>query len=180
MVKKVEDDLHVTVEIVGNEELMPEETKYVSTFAEKLASLRGVEGFGGDVPDQWATKAMPVVVEPEVVEVVEPVVVEPVVEVVEPVMEEPQVVEVVNENLKVEKTRETDGQQCHAGDTVLVHYTGRLTDGTVFDTSHKRGQPFEFQVGAGMVIQGWDEGIPQLKVGETAILTCSPEYGYGS
>lgn len=168
MVKKVEDDLHVTVEIVGNEELMPEETKYVSTFAEKLASLRGVEGFGGDVPDQWATKAMPVVVEPEVVEVVEPV------------MEEPQVVEVVNENLKVEKTRETDGQQCHAGDTVLVHYTGRLTDGTVFDTSHKRGQPFEFQVGAGMVIQGWDEGIPQLKVGETAILTCSPEYGYGS
>ena len=80
----------------------------------------------------------------------------------------------------VEKTQETSGQQCKPGDMVAVHYTGKLTNGQVFDSSVSRGQPLEFQVGAGRVIRGWDEGIPQLKVGEKAVLTCPPDYAYGS
>ena len=79
----------------------------------------------------------------------------------------------------VEKTKTTDGQQCKAGDNVSVHYTGKLTDGTVFDSSRSRGQPLKFDVGTGRVIRGWDEGIVQLRVGETAILTCPPDYAYG-
>ena len=80
----------------------------------------------------------------------------------------------------VEKTVTTEGQQCVAGNTVKVHYTGKLTNGQVFDSSVSRGQPLEFQVGAGRVIRGWDEGIPQLKVGEKAVLTCPPDYAYGA
>ena len=83
-------------------------------------------------------------------------------------------------SFKVEKTKETEGTQCKSGDTVKVHYTGKLTDGQVFDSSVSRGQPLEFQVGVGRVIRGWDEGIPQLKVGEKATLTCPPDYAYGS
>ena len=83
-------------------------------------------------------------------------------------------------SFKVEKTKETSGTQCKSGDTVKVHYTGKLTNGQVFDSSVSRGQPLEFQVGVGRVIRGWDEGIPQLRVGETATLTCPPDYAYGS
>ena len=52
-------------------------------------------------------------------------------------------------------------------------------DGTVFDSSVKRGRPFEFTVGVGNVIKGWDEGVSQMKIGQKAILTCPPEYAYG-
>ena len=66
------------------------------------------------------------------------------------------------------------------GSTVKVHYTGKLTDGTVFDSSVERGEPIEFKVGMGQVIPAWDQGICQLKKGQKAILTCPPHLAYGS
>ncbi len=67
-----------------------------------------------------------------------------------------------------------------SGDKVSVHYTGRLENGTKFDSSLDRGQPFTFTLGAGMVIKGWDEGVLGMKVGEKKVLDISPEKGYGS
>ncbi|KQC35008.1 MULTISPECIES: FKBP-type peptidyl-prolyl cis-trans isomerase [Frankia] len=66
-----------------------------------------------------------------------------------------------------------------AGDTVTVHYVGTLLDGKQFDSSRDRGVPFTTEIGVGKVIKGWDEGIPQLSVGEKAVLTVTPDYGYG-
>jgi FKBP-type peptidyl-prolyl cis-trans isomerase len=66
------------------------------------------------------------------------------------------------------------------GDNVFVHYTGKLQDGTVFDSSVTRGQPFNFVLGAGMVIKGWDEGILDMKVGDKKTLTIPSEKGYGA
>ena len=80
----------------------------------------------------------------------------------------------------VQKTSEGQGPVCPAGSHVKVHYTGKLTDGTKFDSSRDRGQPLEFVVGAGQVIRGWDEGITQLQKGQKAILTCPPDYAYGA
>src|SRR5574343_41781 len=82
-------------------------------------------------------------------------------------------------SFKVEKHNEGTGPQCRPGATVSVHYTGRLTDGTVFDSSIPRGEPLEFVVGQGQVIRGWDEGIVQLKKGQKATLTCPSNYAYG-
>jgi peptidylprolyl isomerase len=65
------------------------------------------------------------------------------------------------------------------GDIVSVHYTGTLENGTVFDASYGRGQPFSFPLGQGQVIQGWDEGIALMKKGGKAILTIPPNLGYG-
>eukprot|EP00795_Rhopilema_esculentum_P007528 gene7528-13309_t len=65
------------------------------------------------------------------------------------------------------------------GQTVIVHYTGRLTDGTKFDSSKDRGKPFTFKLGMGQVIKGWDEGVAKMSVGEQSKLTCSPDYAYG-
>ncbi|MFH1633905.1 MAG: FKBP-type peptidyl-prolyl cis-trans isomerase [Chloroflexota bacterium] len=73
-----------------------------------------------------------------------------------------------------------DGQEAKAGDTVSVHYTGWLEDGTKFDSSVDRDQPFEFQLGVGRVIQGWDEGVAGMKVGGQRKLTIPPELGYGA
>ncbi|NOZ04195.1 MAG: hypothetical protein GXO92_06260, partial [FCB group bacterium] len=65
-------------------------------------------------------------------------------------------------------------------DLVTVDYTGRLADGTVFDSSHNPGRsPFRFTLGVGMVIDGWEEGIPGMRVGGKRILTVPPELGYG-
>ena len=61
-----------------------------------------------------------------------------------------------------------------------MHYTGKLPDGTVFDSSVSRGEPIKFIVGTGRVIRGWDEGIVQLTKGQKAILTCPPDYAYGA
>ncbi|EJD45715.1 peptidyl-prolyl cis-trans isomerase [Auricularia subglabra TFB-10046 SS5] len=65
------------------------------------------------------------------------------------------------------------------GDTVVIHYDGKLLDGSKFDSSRDRGKPFVVEIGVGRVIKGWDEGVPQLSVGEKAMLTCTPDYAYG-
>merc|ERR1719387_540332 len=67
------------------------------------------------------------------------------------------------------------------GDTVTMHYTGTLTaNGKKFDSSLDRGQPFVTKIGVGQVIKGWDEGVPQMSLGEKAVLKMTPDYGYGS
>ncbi|MCC7051333.1 MAG: FKBP-type peptidyl-prolyl cis-trans isomerase [Bacteroidia bacterium] len=73
-----------------------------------------------------------------------------------------------------------NGKVPKAGDKVVVHYTGKLTNDTVFDSSVNRGQPFSFVLGKGQVIKGWDEGIALLKSGEKAVLTIPAELGYGA
>lgn len=77
-------------------------------------------------------------------------------------------------------TRPGTGQQLKAGDTVIVQYTGLLTNGTKFDSSLDRNQPIEFPLGAGRVIKGWDEGIMRLRVGDQATLIIPPQLGYGA
>lgn len=64
-------------------------------------------------------------------------------------------------------------------ETCLVHYEGRLEDGTIFDSSYERDDPLELNVGAGMVIKGWDLGIAKMKLGEKAELYIKSDYGYG-
>ncbi|MBN1168663.1 FKBP-type peptidyl-prolyl cis-trans isomerase [Candidatus Woesebacteria bacterium] len=81
--------------------------------------------------------------------------------------------------LKIENVAEGSGEEVKAGDTVSVHYTGTLTDGTKFDSSVDRGQPFEFTVGEGRVIQGWDQGLLGMKVGGKRKLTIPSDLGYG-
>lgn len=71
------------------------------------------------------------------------------------------------------------GKQAKAGQTVKVHYTGRLTDGTVFDSSIERGQPIEFVLGEGKVIRGWDEGIAMMRKGGKAMLVIPFDLAYG-
>ncbi|EIE19661.1 hypothetical protein COCSUDRAFT_25703 [Coccomyxa subellipsoidea C-169] len=66
-----------------------------------------------------------------------------------------------------------------AGDSVSVHYTGSLTDGSVFDSSVDRGTPFEFKLGAGQVIKGWDQGIAGMCIGEKRRLKIPASLGYG-
>lgn len=65
------------------------------------------------------------------------------------------------------------------GDTVVIHYDGKLLDGSKFDSSRDRGKPFVVEIGVGRVIRGWDEGVLKLSVGEKAMLTCTPDYAYG-
>ncbi len=72
------------------------------------------------------------------------------------------------------------GAEAVPGTTVTVNYTGWLTDGTKFDSSVDRNQPFDFQLGAGNVIPGWDKGVVGMKVGGKRKLTISPELGYGA
>lgn len=72
-----------------------------------------------------------------------------------------------------------DGDAPGLGDTVVVHYTGWLEDGTQFDSSVDRGKPFEFQIGMGGVIRGWDQGIATMKVGGKRKLIIPPQLAYG-
>jgi len=83
------------------------------------------------------------------------------------------------------KTQITDmragtGPEAKAGDAVTVHYTGTLEDGTKFDSSRDRGQPFDFPLGKGRVIKGWDVGVAGMKVGGQRKLVIPPEEGYCS
>ncbi len=82
--------------------------------------------------------------------------------------------------LKVEDVKVGDGAEAKAGDTVTVNYTGWLTDGTKFDSSLDSGQPFQFQLGSGMVIPGWDQGVAGMKVGGTRVLVIPADLGYGA
>ncbi len=75
---------------------------------------------------------------------------------------------------------EGSGEPPSAGSRVRVHYTGMLEDGTVFDSSYKRNQPFEFELGTGQVIAGWDEGIALMKVDAKYRLIIPAELGYGA
>lgn len=79
----------------------------------------------------------------------------------------------------IDDIKEGAGKEASEGDTVLVHYAGTLQDGTEFDNSRKRGDAFEFTLGAGMVIKGWDEGVVGMKEGGERILVIPPEKGYG-
>jgi FKBP-type peptidyl-prolyl cis-trans isomerase FkpA len=80
-----------------------------------------------------------------------------------------------SEDLKV-----GSGTEATPGKTVSVHYTGWLTDGTKFDSSVDRGEPFNFSLGSGAVIKGWDQGVQGMKVGGKRKLTIPPELGYGA
>jgi FKBP-type peptidyl-prolyl cis-trans isomerase len=82
--------------------------------------------------------------------------------------------------LKYEDLRVGEGALAEAGKTASVHYTGWLTDGTKFDSSLDRGQPYDFQIGASQVIPGWDEGVKGMKVGGKRKLTIPPDLGYGA
>jgi peptidylprolyl isomerase len=73
-----------------------------------------------------------------------------------------------------------DGASPQTGQTVVVHYTGWLANGTKFDSSVDRGQPFSFVIGTGQVIKGWDEGVATMKVGGKRRLIIPPELGYGA
>jgi FKBP-type peptidyl-prolyl cis-trans isomerase FkpA len=81
--------------------------------------------------------------------------------------------------LQYEDLEVGDGATAEAGNTVFVHYTGWLEDGTKFDSSLDRGTPFDFILGTGNVIQGWDEGVAGMKVGGVRKLVIPPELGYG-
>nr|WP_235963803.1 FKBP-type peptidyl-prolyl cis-trans isomerase [Tautonia rosea] len=81
---------------------------------------------------------------------------------------------------KIEDLTPGTGPEAKAGQTVSVHYVGTLEDGTKFDSSRDRGQPFAFGLGAGQVIRGWDVGVAGMKVGGLRKLTIPPEEGYGA
>ncbi|MCW6050698.1 FKBP-type peptidyl-prolyl cis-trans isomerase [Microcoleus sp. A2-C5] len=82
--------------------------------------------------------------------------------------------------LKYVELKEGDGATPKTGQTVVVHYTGTLEDGTKFDSSRDRNSPFQFKIGVGQVIKGWDEGVGTMKVGERRKLIIPPELGYGA
>ena len=82
--------------------------------------------------------------------------------------------------LIIEELTVGDGATATAGQSVSVHYTGWLTDGTKFDSSVDRNDPFEFNLGRGQVIAGWDQGVAGMQVGSKRKLTIPPELGYGS
>lgn len=83
------------------------------------------------------------------------------------------------EGLKIEVLQEGSGEQAKNDDKLAVHYTGALGDGAKFDSSLDRGVPFEFVLGQGQVIQGWEKGLLAMKIGEKRKLTIAPELAYG-
>lgn len=82
--------------------------------------------------------------------------------------------------LIIEEITVGSGDAAARGQSVSVHYTGWLTDGSKFDSSKDRNEPFEFPLGAGYVIRGWDEGVQGMRVGGVRKLTIPPELGYGA
>ena len=81
--------------------------------------------------------------------------------------------------LKVEDLVVGNGDEAVTGKKVSVHYTGTLTNGAKFDSSLDRGRPFDFPLGGGRVIKGWDQGVAGMKVGGKRRLTIPPELAYG-
>ncbi|MBS1993488.1 MAG: FKBP-type peptidyl-prolyl cis-trans isomerase [Cyanobacteria bacterium SZAS LIN-2] len=82
--------------------------------------------------------------------------------------------------LKFKDTVKGEGARPTVGQTVIVHYTGWLTNGQKFDSSLDRGQPFDFKLGAGQVIKGWDEGVKGMHIGGKRHLVIPPQLGYGA
>lgn len=89
-------------------------------------------------------------------------------------------VETTATGLKIEEVSVGTGRTPTHGQTAVVHYTGWLTNGKKFDSSRDRGQTFEFKLGTGQVIKGWDEGVASMKVGGRRKLTIPPALGYGA
>ncbi len=87
---------------------------------------------------------------------------------------------ITDSGLKYEDLVVGDGATAETGQQVVVHYTGWLTDGRKFDSSVDRNQPFDFALGLGMVISGWDEGVAGMRVGGRRRLTIPPQLGYGA
>lgn len=87
--------------------------------------------------------------------------------------------EQLKDQLTIEDSKIGNGPEVKGGDLVSVHYVGTLTNGTKFDSSRDRGQPFEFTLGAGQVIPGWDFGLLGMKVGGKRKLTVAPILAYG-
>lgn len=83
------------------------------------------------------------------------------------------------EEVTIEEITEGTGDAVESGDTVVMHYRGTLEDGTQFDSSYDRGEPFTTQIGVGQVIQGWDQGVPGMKVGGKRKLTIPSSLAYG-
>lgn len=86
----------------------------------------------------------------------------------------------MQDGLKYTDEQVGTGAVAMPGKTAVVHYTGWLMDGTKFDSSLDRNQPFSFPLGAGQVIKGWDEGVSGMKVGGKRILIVPPTLGYGA
>lgn len=82
--------------------------------------------------------------------------------------------------LEIETTKTGTGDAAKDGDTLVVHYTGTLTDGKKFDSSRDRGRPFEVTLGERRVIAGWEQGLQGMRAGERRTLTIPPELGYGA
>ena len=85
-----------------------------------------------------------------------------------------------NEKLEIKDLVVGKGTEAKTGDTVKVHYVGTLPDGKEFDSSKKHNQPFDFELGAGRVIKGWDQGVAGMKIGGKRKLTVPPSLGYGA
>lgn len=83
------------------------------------------------------------------------------------------------EDLQVEVLVEGDGPVVEAGDTIVCNYLGQIWGGEVFDNSYDRGAPLDFQIGVGMVISGWDDGLVGQRVGSRVLLSVPPHLGYG-
>jgi FKBP-type peptidyl-prolyl cis-trans isomerase len=81
--------------------------------------------------------------------------------------------------MKTEKITSGTGASPKKGETVTVHYTGWLNDGTKFDSSRDRDEPFSFVLGTGQVIRGWDQGVAAMRVGDKVKLTIPPDLAYG-
>ena len=84
------------------------------------------------------------------------------------------------QGMKVEILKQGTGEGAKAGDNIVVNYVGTLTDGTKFDSSIDRNQPFPYTLGQNRVIKGWELGLVGMKVGEKRRLTIPPELGYGA
>mgnify|MGYP002724519520 CR=1 FL=1 len=82
--------------------------------------------------------------------------------------------------LQVEVLHEGTGEVVEAGDTIICYYLGQVWNGQVFDNSYDRGKPLDFQIGVGMVIQGWDQGLIGQRVGSRVLLSIPASMGYGA